>query len=203
MIPCVHGCGQTFETAAFARRHVKYCRSGPNARNLNRSLDCAYCGATSEYGSEFKDFKALAEHVYRWHVALFAPSATLDDVNILLRQQLDAESKQLSKGASNMPVPPPKESKNGGTNFAPFLTRDNIKGDKATLVFLGAREPNGKSYSDLFVDVKIGRETFTWGLKADSRNYSLLFKRFGTNEKNWKGPVKVVIAKDKFINVAE
>ena len=101
-----------------------------------------------------------------------------------------------------MAIPPPKEGKTNG-QFAPFLKREHIKGEKTTLLFLGAREPGKQSFSDLYVDVKIGRETYTWGLKADSRNYSLLYKRFGSNEKKWTGPVKVVIAKDKFINVAE
>jgi hypothetical protein len=100
-----------------------------------------------------------------------------------------------------MAVPAPKQGQ-GGT-FSDFLKREHIKGEKATLTFLGAREPSNGSFSDLFVDVKLGNKQYTWGLKADSRNYATLFKRFGSNEKNWKGPVKVVIAKDKFINVSE
>lgn len=99
-----------------------------------------------------------------------------------------------------MTIPAPQSNGKGGS-FAPFLKREHIKGDKATLNFLGARIPDGKSFSDLYVDVKIGREAFTWGLKADSRNYAALFKRFGSNEKKWTGSVKVEIAKDKFINV--
>lgn len=182
-----------------AKRHVKYCRKGPNARNLDRTLDCAYCPPGS---GEFKDFKELAEHVLLWHVHSWAPSATQEDVNILLRQQLDAESKQLSNGG-NMALPAPEASANGNNN--PFLKVGHFNDKKkGTLKLLGGRMPTGEStkYNDILLDVKLDGKSYTWGLKADQRNYAALFKRFGSDEKKWIGSVQVVIAKDKYINVA-
>lgn len=190
MIPCIHGCGQQFETAAFAKRHVKYCRSGPNARNLNRTLDCAYC---PEGSGEFKDFRELAEHVLRWHVQSWAPAATLDDVDKMLRENL--------KGETKMPLKAPTAQAQGASND--FIKAEHFNGkEKGKLVLLGGRIPNGtSSFSDIFLDVKLGKLALTWGLKADSRNYAFLYKRFGADEKKWKGTVDVVIAKGKYINV--
>ena len=169
--------------------HIKYCVQSRSPRAFkpandmrDESLDCYWCG------QRFDDFKELAFHVQNHGVENFdeairhyTAKAAREDVNI-------------------MAIPAPQSNGKGGS-FAPFLKREHIKGDKATLNFIGARIPNGKSFSDLYVDVKIGREAFTWGLKADSRNYAALFKRFGSNEKKWTGAVKVEIAQDKFINV--
>lgn len=97
----------------------------------------------------------------------------------------------------------PKPATNGAGAQNPFLKVEHFRGrEKGTLSFLGGREPQGNNaFSDIFVDVTLGGKAYTWGLKADSRNYAALYKRFGANEKKWKGSVNVVIAKGKFINV--
>jgi hypothetical protein len=179
-IKCPH-CGRQGDSV-----HVKYCAKSRSPRAFKQSneirdesLDCYWCG------KRFDDFKGLALHVQNHGVENFDEA---------IRYYTQKETQQMS-------VPQPKQNEKNG-KFAPFLKREHIKGDKATLLFLGAREPDGNGgYSDLYVDVKIGREAFTWGLKADSRNYAALYKRFGSNEKKWTGSVKVEIAKDKFINV--
>jgi hypothetical protein len=184
---CPH-CRQEFETLRFYKQHVKRCESGPHARTTksdsirDESLDCYWCG------QRYENFQELALHVQNHGVTNFDEAVRY-------------YTAKAAKETQPMAVPAPKQGQ-GGT-FSDFLKREHIKGEKATLTFLGAREPSNGSFSDLFVDVKLGNKQYTWGLKADSRNYATLFKRFGSNEKNWKGPVKVVIAKDKFINVSE
>jgi hypothetical protein len=164
----------------------------------DESLDCYWCG------QQFDDFKGLALHVQNHGVENFDEALRYYAAQAIKGPNPSEEecAREFGplKGEKQMAIPAP-QSNGKGSSFAPFLKREHIKGDKATLNFLGARIPDGKSFSDLYVDVKIGREAFTWGLKADSRNYAALFKRFGSNEKRWTGSVKVEIAKDKFINV--
>lgn len=56
---CPH-CMSWFESWPEAKKHVKYCRYGPNARKSLSStiLDCVFCGSR-----KFKDFAELSLHV--------------------------------------------------------------------------------------------------------------------------------------------
>lgn len=56
---CPH-CLLWFETWPLEKKHVKYCRYGPNARRSisSKNLDCVFCGSR-----EFKDFAELSLHV--------------------------------------------------------------------------------------------------------------------------------------------
>ena len=99
-----------------------------------------------------------------------------------------------------MALPKPTASAQGANN--PFLKAEHFNGkEQGKLFLLGARIPGKSSFSDIFVDVKLEKEAYTWGLKKDSRNYAYLFKRFGSDEKKWTGLVDVEIAKGKYINV--
>jgi hypothetical protein len=170
--------------------HVKYCPKShdprafrePRAWTRDESIDCYWCGKF------FKDFAGLALHVQNHGVENFD-------------EAIRYYTKQNEKEQYEMPLKPPSAQAQGANN--PFITAENFNGKgKGKLVLLGGRIPSSTaSFSDIFIDVKLGRESFTWGLKADSRNYAALYKRFGADEKKWKGTVDVVIAKDKYINV--
>lgn len=78
---------------------------------------------------------------------------------------------------------------------APFLKAAEIpeKGGKITLLG-NMRTAQAGGFSDYLIDVRIGKETRTLGLKRASGNYRRLFERFGSNPAKWKGAVKVVRA---------
>ncbi len=77
----------------------------------------------------------------------------------------------------------------------PFLKPADLKNGKGELVIIGnlRRAPEG-SFSDLLVDVRIGREQRVWGLRLKSGNYARLYQAFGADPKKWVGKkVKVEV----------
>lgn len=100
-----------------------------------------------------------------------------------------------SKGRGNT-APAPAASEGGG-DFAPFLKINNLIkskvlkiGQKFSMSVTGAREAGKDNFSDVFVDVKIGKNEYTWGLTADKKAYAALYERFGGNLDKWRGTVK-------------
>lgn len=89
-----------------------------------------------------------------------------------------------------LPVPT-----NGGGDFAPFLKARDIGklGKVATITVLGAPVESESEFSDMTLPVKFKGAEYAFGLKTSGGNYARLYKRFGPNEKKWKGAVKVEI----------
>lgn len=83
-------------------------------------------------------------------------------------------------------------------NRSPFL-KPNVIGRKigarATLKIdgTGARVVDGNYGDQLIIDASIGGKSYAWGITIDSVNYRILFDRFGSNPKLWKGNVKVFL----------
>lgn len=73
------------------------------------------------------------------------------------------------------------EPEGGGS----FIKAKDI-GKRATLKIVGNARP-GSGFSDYFIDVKLGRKEFVFGLKKSSGNFRRLYDRFGSNPKKWVG----------------
>jgi hypothetical protein len=182
-VTCPH-CGKQGDSV-----HVKYCPKSHSPRAFkpmiemrDESLDCYWCGKL------FDDFKGLALHVQNHGVENF-------------EEAVRYYTAQAERIPANMALPTP-EVASGNNN--PFLKAEHFGSkERGTLKVSGGRLPTGdsKKYNDILLDVKLNGTPYTWGLKADQRNYAALFKRFGSDEKKWKGSVNVVIAKGKYINV--
>lgn len=66
-----------------------------------------------------------------------------------------------------------------------FLKAAHI-GKGASVKIIGNARP-GTGFSDYFLDVKLGKQEFVFGLKKTSGNFRRLFDRFGANPKKWEG----------------
>lgn len=82
-----------------------------------------------------------------------------------------------------------------GGDFDPFLKAEDIGklGKTATIMVLGAPVETESEFSDAVMPVKFKGKEYALGIKWDGGNYSRLYKRFGKNEKKWKGQVKVEV----------
>lgn len=83
-----------------------------------------------------------------------------------------------------------------GGDFDPFLKAEVIGklGTRAKITVLGPPEMTPDSeFSDMQMPVSFKGERYAMGLKVASGNYARLYKRFGENEKKWKGSVNVEI----------
>ena len=88
-------------------------------------------------------------------------------------------------------LPPPMA--NVAKQSAPYLKAKDIGAAGVTKITLlgDARKSNSRFGEGIDVACKIGSKERTWTIKFDSANYRILFERFGSALKNWKGIVKV------------
>jgi hypothetical protein len=86
------------------------------------------------------------------------------------------------------------EPESGG-DFAPFLKAGDIGkiGKTAIITVLGPPVETESEFSDAVMPVKFKGSEYALGIKWNGGNYSRLFKRFGRNERKWKGQVKVEV----------
>jgi len=87
------------------------------------------------------------------------------------------------------------ESDNNTGDFNPWLTPEVLgKSGKGTVVLLGTmREGSSQFGESIILDVKVNGRPYSWTVKYKSGNYPRLHKKFGDNEKHWKGPVRVEV----------
>jgi len=88
-------------------------------------------------------------------------------------------------------LPPPTAS--AGDQLRPFLKAKDIAEKGITKITLldDTCESNSQFGKGIDVACKVGNKEYTWTIKYESVNYRLLFDRFGSDVKNWKGTVKV------------
>lgn len=107
----------------------------------------------------------------------------------------------MSKRKANTRTPksggiPTPNANTENSEFNAFLKADDIGkvGSEAKLVLTGeTRVVDGNFGEQIVCEVKLGRETFDWGITVDSVNHRMLFDRFGNNPKKWKGVVPVTV----------
>ena len=101
-----------------------------------------------------------------------------------------------SKPESAIILPPPTANRNDG--LPPFLKVTNISEKGITqITLLGVwRKSNSRFGEGIEVTCKINNKKYIWTIRFDSPdrpspNYCLLFGRFGSDIKKWKGIVNV------------
>jgi hypothetical protein len=116
--------------------------------------------------------------------------------------------KNRSRNEESMSIPAPTND-NGSGSSTPFLKPMHVsKKGFTTLTLLGKPVPVNESQygQQLLVPIKIGAKEYTFAIKVDSGNHARLYRKFGSNEKKWKGPVKVQLAEhmgNQYIQVAD
>jgi hypothetical protein len=107
-----------------------------------------------------------------------------------------------------MSIPKPTNDNVNGVG-APFLKAMHVSKKGLTTITLLGKEvvvSDGQYGPQMKVPVKIGSKEYIWAIKVDSGNHSRLYKKFGSNEKKWKGPVRVQLAEhmgNEYIQVAD
>jgi hypothetical protein len=77
-------------------------------------------------------------------------------------------------------------------SFNPFLKPGALgKSRKGTVKIIGVRDAPADSFSDIVVEVTIGKKKYDWGMRFSSGNYRRLHDEFGKNPAKWKGSVQV------------
>ena len=79
-----------------------------------------------------------------------------------------------------------------GGDFDPFFGAKDVgkEGTKGKFTVLGAPELTPDSeFSDMQMPILYKGSRFALGMKVSGGNYARLYKRFGDNEKKWKGTV--------------
>jgi hypothetical protein len=93
------------------------------------------------------------------------------------------------------------QAQTGG--YLPFLKAENLDETGSVFTVTDVREATSQ-YSDIYVDVKNGREEFTVGMKGDAVICSQMVGLLGDNEQRWKGKkIRLYLAKGRYINAAE
>lgn len=144
----------------------------------DETLSCYHCG-----NSGYADFAELALHMEAFHGHVIKSEE---------RKMAGLPAPRGQRSGSERALPPPE-----GGAMTPFLKAEHIgkPGRRARLQLIGVRDAVNSQYSDLFADVQLGRQQFTWGLKFNNSNYRLLYERFGTKRSAWKGIVNVQVKK--------
>jgi hypothetical protein len=114
-----------------------------------------------------------------------------------------------AQGEHNMDVSTlyDKDAKKGGGKFKqrPFLKAEHIGAKGSSAKITDVREaPKQMEYSDLLVDLTIGKKEFTWGLRSKSITLNMLIDALGKRTEKWIGKtVKLVRGgnKGQYVNL--
>ena len=105
------------------------------------------------------------------------------------KQQLPSPSGGMETKPRTTSLPEPE-----GGSFNDFFKPKHLgKNGSGSVLVLGVRDAPQNSFSDVVIEVRMGKVTFDWGMKFSSGNYRRLHERFGSNPSKWKGKVNVGI----------
>lgn len=92
-------------------------------------------------------------------------------------------------------IPPPTQSANE-TEYNPFLKAGDIGDldDRAKLTLTGKVRIADSGFGEQMIcECKYDGKVYDWGFKVNGANHRILFKRFGKDERKWRGPVSVTV----------
>lgn len=187
---------------------------GSKVKDAINDLDCIYC-KPKRY---FRSFDHLAKHMYARHGpptpatqthegwSRFSGVATnVNQVPFTGKATNVAKRKSVQRNSVKPPaaratrrgggIPAPVASGNE-TEYNPFIKAADI-GDidaEAVLTLTGKVRIADSGFGEQVIcEVKYDGDTYDWGFKVNGANHRQLFKRFGSNEKLWRGRVNVTI----------
>lgn len=98
-----------------------------------------------------------------------------------------------SRGNGGIPAPSQSAQQ---SEYNPFIKASDIGDidDAAALTLNGKVRVADSGFGEQVIcEVRYDGSVYDWGFKVNGANHRLLFKRFGKDEKKWKGKVNVTI----------
>lgn len=166
---------------------------GSIADDLPTCMAGVYCPDCSTFHGYCNETRALRNEAKRQGFEFYRESNSIQEA----QPQMDLSS-QYDKGAK-------KGGAGGKFKRKPFLKSSDIPVKGTTAKITDVREaPKQMEYSDLLVDLTIGKKEFTWGLKFKSVTLNMIIDELGKRTEKWVGKsVKLIRggAKGQYVNI--